>query len=96
MDINGSFSAPLFLVIRRFHSSVALGTSLVGLCWPEHFISTLNAVTVCGMKQETCTDVAVGENIASQHCCGVTEASLLLLPCTTRGCLYLFPFLLYK
>lgn len=66
---------PCLLVTRRLHSFVARGPSLIGLCWPEHFISTLNAVTVCEMRQETCTDVAVGENIASQHCCRITEAS---------------------
>lgn len=87
---------PLFLVIRRFHSFVALGPSQIGLCWPKHFLSTLNAVTVYEMRQETCTGVAMGENIASQHCCRITEASLLLPPRTTQRCLYLFPFLLCK
>lgn len=85
---------PCCLVIRRFHSFVALGPSLIGLCWPEHFISTWNAVYE--MRQETCTDVAMGENIASQCCCMITEASLLLPPRTAQRCLYLFPFLLYK
>lgn len=66
---------PPFLVTRRFHSFGALCPSLLGLCWPGHFISTLNVFRVCEMRQEICTNVSVGESITSQRCCRITEAS---------------------
>lgn len=64
-----------FLVTRWFHSFGALCPSLLGLCWPGHFISTLNVFRVCEMRQEICMNVSVGESITSQHHCRITEAS---------------------
>ena len=81
---------------RRFHFFGVLWPSLLGLCWPEHCISTLNPFTVCEMRQKICMDVSVRESIASQNRCRITEVSPASLMCNLDMSLPFFIPLLYR